>query len=508
MWPNHLALRKSSGDLMTMALKLQHRNFIGGRWVASRTGRTRAIRNPADLRVVLHEYPQCNEEDVLAAIDSASRAFAHWRRVPIVEKAAIMRRAAQLIRERRKEIASLLTQENGKLIAESLAEIDSAVLELEYQLGEGERQRGDAGDGCRADLMAYTRKEPLGVVTAIIPWNFPFNVPFRKLVPAMMAGNTALLKPASQTPGVGEAVMQIFQDAGLPDQVLQFVTGSGSELSRALVGHPKVRAVTFTGSTEVGRQIAEMAASNFTRTQLEMGGKNPMVVLADADLDLAADAAVTAAFSCAGQWCTATSRLIVTEDIADALLDKVLDKSRQMRLGAGDADGSTMGPVCGKQQLHDVLAHIEKAREQNGQFVLGGFQMAENGLEHGCFIAPTVIDNVTTEMDVAVQEVFGPVLAVMRVKNYEEALVLANDVPYGLSSSIFTRDLERAMHFVEHSEAGLTHVNIHSAYKEPQLCFGGYKESGFGLPEAGSTGIQFFQEEKAIYIKKAPRVSA
>jgi len=190
------------------------------------------------------------------------------------------------------------------------------------------------------------------------------------------------------------------------------------------------------------------------------------------------------------------------------LLDKVLEKTRQLHLGAGDADGSTMGPVCGNQQLKDVLAHIEKARKQNGQFVLGGYQLVENGLEHGCFIAPTVIDHVTTEMSVATEEVFGPVLSVMRVKNYEKALELANDVPYGLSSSVFTRDLERALHFVEHSEAGLTHVNIHSAYKEPQLCFGGYKESGFGLPEAGSMGIQFFQEEKAIYIRKAPRISA
>jgi len=486
-----------------MTAELNQKNFIGGRWVTSRTGRTCAIRNPADLREVVHEYPLCDEEDVLTAIDSASQAFPRWRRVPIVEKAAIFRRAAALIRERRQDIARIITRENGKLIAESLAEIDSAVLELEYQLGEGERQTGTAGDGCRADLMAYTRKEPLGVVSAIIPWNFPFNVPFRKLVPALMAGNTALLKPASQTPGVGEAVMRIFHDAGLPDPVLQFVTGSGSELSRALVGHPNVRAVTFTGSTAVGRQIAKMAATNFTRTQLEMGGKNPMVVLADADLELAADAAVTAAYSCAGQWCTATSRLIVTEDVADGFLDRVLEKARALRVGAGEAKDTTMGPVCGKQQLHDVLAHVEKARAQNGQFILGGFQIVEGDLQYGCFIAPTVIDNVATNMAVATQEVFGPVLSVMRVRGYEEALELANDVPYGLSSSVFTRDLDRALHFVENSDAGLTHVNIHSAYKEPQLCFGGYKESGFGLPEAGSTGIEFFQDEKAIYIKKA-----
>ncbi len=488
---------------MTTTPDLLQKCFIGGRWVASRTGKARAVRNPADLREELHTYPLCDEGDVSAAIDSASSAFERWRSVPFGEKVAVFRRVAHLIRERTNDIASLITLENGKLLAESRAEVDSALFELEYQLGEGERQMGAAGDGRRAGVMAYTRKEPLGVVAAIIPWNFPFNVPFRKLAPALMAGNTVILKPASQTPGVGELIVRLLHDAGLPEQVLQFVTGSGSALSRALVGHPKVRAVTFTGSTAVGRQIAQTAAGNFTRTQLEMGGKNPMVVLEDADLDLATEAAVTAAFSCAGQWCTATSRLIVIEDIADAFLQRVLDRTRRLQVGPGDADESTMGPVCGEQQLRDVLAHIEKAKKQNGQFVLGGRQLVEGGLEFGCFVEPSVIDHVTSSMDVATQEVFGPVLSVMRVNNYEEALDLANSVPYGLSSSVFTRDLERALHFVEHSEAGLTHVNIHTAYKEPQLCFGGYKESGFGLPESGSTGIQFFQEEKAIYIRKA-----
>jgi len=239
-----------------------------------------------------------------------------------------------------------------------------------------------------------------------------------------------------------------------------------------------------------------------------MGGKNPMVVLADADLDLAADAAVTAAFSCAGQWCTATSRLIVVEAIADALLERVLARVRAIRVGPGCAAHSTMGPVCGESQLRDVMGHIERARRQGANFVAGGDRLFDGSLEHGCFVAPTVIDPARAELDVAREEVFGPVLAVLRVAVCDEALALANDVPYGLSSSIFTRDLEQALHFVEYSEAGLTHVNVHSAYKEPQLYFGGYKESGFGLPEAGSAGIQFFQDEKAIYIRKAspPRI--
>lgn len=485
-----------------MSLKLKNRNYIDGNWCASETGRTYAVRSPADLREVVHEYPLCSEDDVNIAIASAAEAFKHWRYLPLAEKTGIFRRAAQIIRENRQCVAEIITRENGKLISESLTEIDSAVLELEFQIGEGERQLGVVGDCYRTGMMGYSRKEPLGVVSAIIPWNFPFNVPFRKLVPALMAGNTALLKPASQTPGVGEAVMQILIEAGLPKGVLQFITGSGSELSRGLVGHRQLKAVTFTGSTEVGRQIASMAATNFTRTQLEMGGKNPMVVLADADLDHAANDAVTAAFSCAGQWCTATSRLIVVDAIADTLLDKVLERTKQIKVGPGDSHANSMGPVCGKQQLQDVLGHIDVAKRQQGEFVAGGYQLMEDGLEHGCFIAPSIIDNVVQNMDVSSQEVFGPVLSVMRVKDYQQALALANDVPYGLSSSIYTRDLEKALHFVEHTQVGLTHVNVHSAYKEPQHCFGGYKESGFGLPEAGSTGIQFFQEEKAIYIRK------
>ncbi|MEF2074746.1 aldehyde dehydrogenase family protein [Consotaella aegiceratis] len=484
-----------------MTIDLQFRNLIGGQWRDSK--RKAAVRNPADLREVLHEYPMASDSDVVEAVAAAKRAFESWRRHSLHAKAAIFRRAAVLVRENRQAIARTITRENGKLIAESLAEIDSAALEIEYQTGEGERQLGSAGDCQKPGLFAFTRKEPLGVVTAIIPWNFPFNVPFRKLVPALMAGNVAILKPASQTPAVGELVVQILLEAGLPPEVLQFITGSGRELSESLVAQPEIRAVTFTGSTAVGREIAQLAATNFTRTQLEMGGKNPMVVLGDADLDLAVSDAVTAAFSCAGQWCTATSRLIVTEDVADTLVERIVGKVNQIVLGRGDAEGTTMGPVCGEGQLRDVLSHVEAARDaREGVFLTGGERSALQGLENGCFVEPTLLDEVAAETRIARTEVFGPVLAIMRVATYEAALGLANDVPYGLSSSIYTRDLDKALHFAEHSEVGLTHINVHSAYKEPQHCFGGVKQSGFGLPEAGTTGIQFFQDDKAVYLRK------
>jgi len=485
-----------------LASRLRCQNYIDGKWVDSISGRRFAVNDPADLRRTCHEYPLSTGDDVEAAVRGAQQAFVRWRQQPLAERTSILRRAVRIIRSRREEIAQIVTLENGKLIVESLMEIDAAALELEYQIGEGERSFGQIGDCYRPNVLGYSRREPIGVVSVIVPWNFPFNVPWRKLGPALMAGNTAVFKPASQTPAVGEAVMQILIEAGIPDGVVQFVTGSGGELSQALVGHPLVRAVTFTGSTEVGRQIAALASKRFTRAQLEMGGKNPMIVLADAELELAAKDAVVGAFSCAGQWCTATSRLIVEDAIADDLMSALLRRTNELRLGPGTDRNATMGPVAGKAQLKSVLGHIARAQEQGANFVVGGKRSGEAELEYGCFVEPSIVDSPPVALDISTTEVFGPVLAVYRVPNYEAALKLANDVPYGLSSSIYTRDLDKAIHFTEHTEVGLTHVNMHSAYKEPQYSFGGFKESGFGLPEAGSTGIQFFQDEKAIYVRK------
>jgi alpha-ketoglutaric semialdehyde dehydrogenase len=485
-----------------MTLALYCRNYIDGRWRDSRSARTYPVFNPADLRQTIHRYPLSTAAEVAEAVESAATAYIGWCRTSLAERSNILRNVVGLIRGQRPDIARLITRENGKLIAESLAEIDAAILELEYQIGEGERQFGRASDCYRPHMMTYSRKQPLGVVSIIVPWNFPFNVPWRKLVPALMAGNTAILKPASQTPGVGEVVVRLLIEAGMPPGVVQFVTGSGSELSDVLVEHPLIRAITFTGSTAVGRRIAQRAAARFTRAQLEMGGKNAMVVLRDADITLAGKDAAIAAFSCAGQWCTSTSRLIVETAVAEELMDVLLERISALKVGPGDRAESEMGPVAGKGQLDGVLEHIERARRQGAHFAAGGRRCEEGDLSHGCFVAPSVIDHAHEGLDAAREEIFGPVLAAFRVADYPSALRLANAVPYGLSSSVYTRDLERAIHFAEHSEVGLTHVNTHSAYKEPQQGFGGIKESGFGLSEAGSTGIQFFQDEKAIYISK------
>lgn len=485
-----------------MTFTLRNQNRLNGKWCSSMSARDFPIYNPADMREVVHHYPLSNESDVMSGIESASLAQSTWRKVPIAEKAAIMRRAGRLIQENREQIAELITTENGKLLSESLTEIDSTVAELDFQVGEGERQFGRANQSHKSGAWGLTRMEPIGVVSVIIPWNFPFNVPFRKLVPALMAGNTAILKPASQTAGVGEMVVHVLTEAGLPADVLQFVTGSGGELSDVLVTPEPIRAVTFTGSTSVGRAIAQKAAAQFVRTQLEMGGKNPAVALADSDLDQVADQVAIGAFSCAGQWCTATSRLIVEKSIHDELIDKILQRASKLKLGMGTDVGATMGPVCGIQQLNSILGHIDEAKKQGGQLLHGGARCLDDTLEHGCFVSPTIFDLKDSLSDLSREEVFGPVLAVETAKDYEHAIELANGVCYGLSSSIYTKDLDRALDFAERSEVGMTHVNMHSAYKEPQFSFGGVKESGFGLPEAGSTGIQFFQEEKAIYLNR------
>ena len=485
-----------------MAFSLRNSNFLGANWCGSETGRYYEILNPANLNEVIHRYPLSSVADALKGIESASQAFHRWRSVSVAERASIMRKAAGIIEENRDQIAELITRENGKLLSESHAEIDNTIAELHFQVGEGERQTGAANQSRDGTAWGYTRKQPLGVVSVITPWNFPFNVPFRKLAPALMAGNTAVLKPASQTAGVGELVVQILIESGLPADALQFITGSGADLSNVLVASDSIRAVTFTGSTAVGRHIAENAASKFVRTQLEMGGKNSVIALADANLDLVAEQVVTGAYSCAGQWCTATSRLIAEKSIRDELIEKLVQKVSELRLGAGTDPAATMGPVCGPQQLRSVLAHIDTASQQGGRLLHGGGRSLSDEHENGCFVLPTIFSLSDNNSDLSREEVFGPVLAIETANDYEHAIALANNVRYGLSSSIFTQDIDKSLDFAERSEVGLTHVNMHSAYKEPQFCFGGIKESGFGLPEAGRSGIHFFQDEKAVYIRR------
>ena len=477
------------------------KNFINGQWINSDIGETYKHRSPANLTEVTGTWPKSTIQDVNNAISSAQKAFKSWSKLTVYQRAEYLRGALRLMQERSNAIAKIITIENGKTISESKSEIASAIKEMEFQINEGIRLGGQIKPSAQDGVFAYETRVPLGVVGVISPWNFPFNVPSRKITPALITGNTCILKPAKLTPGAGAAFVKLFDDAGLPKRVLNFLTGSGAVIGQALVDSPSIKAITFTGSTDVGMEIHKSAAENLTRTQLEMGGKNPLVILADADLEKAASAAVLAAFACAGQWCTSTSRVIVEKDVHDKFVDLVLEKIKKIKVGKGISPETNMGPVCGQDQLKNVLNAIEKGKAEGAQILTGGKQMKQEDLADGCFVEPTIFTNVTPEMFIAQEEIFGPVLSIIKVDNFEQAIDIANNVKFGLSSSVYTSDLKKALTFVEKTDVGLTHVNIPTAVKEPQFSFGGVKLSGSGIPEAGSTGVEFFTEHKVAYIK-------
>jgi aldehyde dehydrogenase (NAD+) len=375
------------------------------------------------------------------------------------------------------------------------------VKEADYQIGQGRRLGGVQVPSEQPGVLCYLTRAPLGVVSIITPWNFPLNVACRKMIPALIAGNTCVVKPADFTPMTTALLFECLHEAGIPAGVVNYVTGRGSVIGDMLVCHPDVKAVSFTGSTQVGIGIAQKVAGRATKVQLEMGGKNPLVVLADADIELAADAAALGAFSCSGQWCTSTSRAVVESSIYDKFVEMITDRANRIIVGDGSDEKSTMGPVAGPNQYESILKYIRTGYQEGARATTGGTALTDGDYANGYFIAPTVFADVTVEMTIAREEIFGPVLSVLRADDFDDALRIANSTTYGLASSIYTSDLEKAHRFVEESEVGLCHVNMPTSWKEPQLEFGGIKESGRGLPEAGETGAEFFTEHKAVYIR-------
>jgi acyl-CoA reductase-like NAD-dependent aldehyde dehydrogenase len=419
----------------------------------------------------------------------------------VYKRAEYFKKALEGMIRRRDEFSRILTRENGKTFSESQGEINSAIKEMEFQIHEGVRLCGQTMPSSFDGVFAYSTTQPLGVVSIISPWNFPFNVPGRKVTPALMAGNTCVFKPASLTPQTGEKFVELFIEADFPPGVINFVTGGGSTVGEEITTNPAIKAISFTGSTDVGRRIHQKAAQIMARTQLEMGGKNPIIVLEDANLEEAVKAAKTAAYACAGQWCTSTSRAIVSKKIIDEFLELLIKETKQFVVGNGLDEKTTMGPVCGTDQLDSILKYIEIGKKEGAKLILGGNRLTGPEYDKGCFIEPTIFSNVKTEMIIAQQEIFGPVLSIIEVADLEEAIATANQVDFGLSSSVYTNDLEKAFTFLERTRVGLTHVNLMTALKEPQLTFGGIKASGFGIPEAGKTGIEFFTEHKVAYVK-------
>jgi aldehyde dehydrogenase (NAD+) len=477
-----------------------YRNFIGGEWVASESGHTTPNLNPADTREVLGLVPLSTADEARRAVDAARAAYPAWRSTPPPKRGAILFKAMALMDAEKDALARLLTREEGKTVKESLGEIQRTINILEYTAAEGRRLGGQTIPSELPSNFCYTVRQPLGVVVCVTPWNFPVAIPVWKMAPALVSGNTVVFKPATLTPETSGAVVSIFERAGVPKGVLNMVLGSGGTVGNALVDHADVRAISFTGSNEVGAEIYSRGAKRMVRVQCEMGGKNPVIVLADADLDLAVESTAQGAFGSTGQRCTATSRVIVEKTIADAFVERLVARSKKVKIGGGLDAGTDMGPAVDKSQLETDLKYIAIGQEEGAKLCGGGRRLEEGALAHGHFVEPTVFDHVTPAMRIAQEEIFGPVISVIRVKGFEEAMAAANDVRYGLAASIFTRDPSAIFRFADDIEAGIVHINSGTPGGEAQLPFGGTKATGVGPREQGPTALEFYTEVKTVYV--------
>jgi acyl-CoA reductase-like NAD-dependent aldehyde dehydrogenase len=484
---------------MTLTSIATYRNFVGGAWRESSSTRSAPNLNPADSRDVLGLTPQSTAIEAQEAVAAARAAFPSWRDTPPPKRGAILFRAMTLLEQEREPLARLLTREEGKTLGESLGEVQRAINVLEFTAAEGRRLGGHTVPSELPRNFCYTLRQPLGVVACVTPWNFPVAIPVWKIAPALLCGNTVVFKPASLTPACATALVSIFERAGLPPGVLNMVLGSGSVVGDALVDHDDVRAISFTGSNDVGGAVYARGARRLARVQCEMGGKNPVVVLADADLDLAVEATAQGAFGSTGQRCTATSRVIVEERVADAFVERLAARASRLRVGSGLAGGD-MGPAVDAHQLETDLRYVDIGRQEGARLVVGGGRVTDGDLEYGYFIQPTVFDHVRTSMRIAQEEIFGPVVSVIRVKDFDEALKAANAVRYGLAAAIFTADTTAAFRFVDGIEAGIVHVNSGTPGGEAQLPFGGSKGTGVGPREQGTTAFEFYSEIKTVYV--------
>jgi acyl-CoA reductase-like NAD-dependent aldehyde dehydrogenase len=475
------------------------RNFINGRWVESSSSRASERRNPADLDEVVGFAPLSTREEAREAIAAARAAFAAWRDTPAPVRGRVVAKAALLMEQQKDELARLMTREEGKTLKDALGEVQKSVNILDFMAGEGRRIAGETLPSELPKNFAYTLKQPLGVVAAIAPWNFPVSIPVWKIAPALVAGNTVVFKPATITPFTGAKVVQIFEQAGVPAGVLNMIVGSGSEVGDEFIQHPDVRAISFTGSNEVGSELYAQGARRMKKCQCEMGGKNPLVILADADLPLAVESAVLGAFASTGQRCTATSRVIIEEAVAEHFVQLLVERASKLRTGNGLEPGIDMGPAVDESQLNTDLQYIEVGKKE-AKLLLGGQRLTGGAYNRGYFVPPTVFDHVAPDSTIAQDEIFGPVLSVIRVRDFDEALRVANSVRFGLSSSLYSNDAAKIFEFIDRIETGITHVNSPTVGGEAQLPFGGMKATGVGMREMGRVAIDFFTELKAVYI--------
>ena len=477
-----------------------YKSFIDGEWIDPASGKTVLNVNPANTDDVIGEIAMASREEARRAVEAAYDAFRDWKSTPAPARGRIVARAARLMEDRKEDLAAAITREEGKTLAEARGELTRAINVVEFCAGESRRMTGETIPSELPSNFAYTIKEPHGVAACITPWNFPVAIPAWKIAPALVAGNTVVFKPATLTPATAVMLTEIFNDAGVPPGVLNLVLGSGGEAGDEILRHPAVRAVSFTGSTETGLKIYAQVAPRGVKVQAEMGGKNPVVVLEDCDMDLAVESTAQGAFGSTGQRCTATSRAIVSDRIADEFVERLVERAKSFRLGPGDDPNTDIGPSVDEAQFNTVLKYIGIGHEDGAELKCGGKRAEGDGLERGFFVEPTVFDRVTEDMRIAREEIFGPVLAVMRVDSFGEAMMVANNSEYGLSSSIFTNDANLVHRFVDEIETGMTHINSPTTGGEAHIPFGGIKNTGLGAREQGSTSLDFYTELKVVYV--------
>ena len=478
----------------------KYQNLINGKWVDAQSGETFESRNPANWTETVAALPKSGPADVEAAVKAARAAYEKWRLVPAPARGDIMRKIGDLLVQRKEELATLMTREMGKVLAETRGDVQEGIDTAYYAATEGRRLFGHTVPSELPNKFAMAIRVPIGVAGIITPWNFPLAIPTWKMFPAILSGNTVVFKPASDTPAVAAALVQLMAEAGLPDGVVNIVHGGGGAVGNAITRHTDIDLISFTGSTMIGKQITKDSAETLKRVSLELGGKNAQIVMDDADLDLALDGILWGAFGTTGQRCTATSRLILHEKIYDKFMDMLVSRTNKLRLGDGLKPETEVGPLVNEGQRKTVESYVEIGQQEGAKLVAGGHVAKGAGLEHGWFHEPTIFADVKPTMRIAKEEIFGPVLSVLRVRSLEEAITTLNDTIYGLSSSVYTRDINKAFVAIRDIQAGITYINVPTIGAEAHMPFGGVKQTGNGHREGGWTVYDFYTDWKAVYV--------
>jgi acyl-CoA reductase-like NAD-dependent aldehyde dehydrogenase len=475
-------------------------NYIDGEWRAAKSGKTLENRNPANTDDLIGLFPASGAADVEAAVAAAKKAFAVWRLVPAPKRGEILYRVGELLKKSKEELARIETREMGKILKETRGDVQEGIDCAFLNAGEGRRLFGETTPAELPDKFAMSVRAPIGVCALITPWNFPLAIPTWKLFPALICGNTVILKPAEDTPHTATRFVEILNEAGVPPGVVNLIHGRGEEVGAALVRHKDVQLVSFTGSAAVGREIASECGRNLKRVSLELGGKNGQIVMEDADVELAVEGALWGAFGTTGQRCTATSRLIVHRDVSERITDALVARAERIKIGDGLDESNEMGPLINQAAREKVLRYIEIGKQEGARVLTGGAIHDTGACANGIFFQPTIFDRVKPNMRIAQEEIFGPVLSIIEIASFDEAIAVLNGTAYGLSSSIYTNDVTRAFRAMRDIEAGITYINGPTIGAEVHLPFGGVKDTGNGHREAGTTVYDIFTEWKSIYV--------